>query len=242
MLPVRRSRWDSCRGGDGGIRAKSLFRGTADLPGFALSPDGKKVLISGTRDGIHEADLDRALAEGHAAFQQIYARPIWGLEWTAQGLFAGGENYGAVGEREFTLGLSTDGGRTFTPLMTVCDLQFSKCPADSTVGQHCAQVWEGDEAQQGLKEEFADVRCGRATAPDAGGGPPSADGGDVVTGGASGGSANGGGSATNAVTEGGGCACQAPARSRLPRAASLGIAFLVGLLAGRRNRSRARAS
>jgi hypothetical protein len=223
---------------DEGATWKRLFQGTADLPGFAISPDGTKVLIGGALDGIQEADLDRALVDGPAAFAQIYPHPVWSLSFVSEGLLAGGNNYGATGDPEFTLGLSTDGGRTFTPLMTICDVKFSQCPTESTVGRMCTDVWETTDEQPGFDEEYVKVRCGGSATTDGGGGTSPVPDGGV---GASGGSANGG---TTALSDesGDGCGCRTPARGRLLEAAPLGMALLLGLYFRRRRRSGAHSS
>ena len=220
---------------DEGATWKKLFQGTGDLPGFVISPDGTKIHIGGALDGIQEADLERALAEGPAAFEKVYAYPVWSLSWSAEGLLAGGNNYGATGEPEFTLGLSTDNGRTFTPLMTICDLQFSMCPAESTVGEFCKDVWETTEESQGFAEEYVSVRCSGSPTGGTGGSSQNPDAGA----GASGGVSSGGTTAAQGDTEGGGCGCRTPAAGGLSRAFPLGIAFAIGFFLRRRSRSRA---
>ena len=207
---------------DEGATWKRLFLGTGDLPGFAISPDGKTIHIGGSLDGIQAADLERALAEGPAAFERVYQYAVWSLRWTAEGLLAGGNNYGAKGEPEFTLGISTDGGRTFTPIMKICDLQFSMCPAESTVGRLCKPVWETEVGQPGFHEEYVAPRCAISGAPDGGGGSGS--------GGSSGGSAATGGE--------GGCGCTVPVAGRESRAALLFGAMALGLVFRRRSRTR----
>ena len=227
---------------DEGATWKQLFQGKGDLPGFVISPDGTKIHIAGSLDGIYEADMDRAIAQGPTAFEQVYTYPVWSLRWSAEGLLAGGNNYSAIGDPEFTLGLSTDGGRTFTPLMTVCDLQFSACPAESSVGKACTPIWESKEdGTRGFAEEYVDVRC--AGSPTGGTGGAGGSGGSPsdAAGGSSGAISSGGTNAAAGETKGG-CGCSAPRAGQLSRAAPLGIAFLAGLFFRRRRRSRVQSS
>lgn len=193
--------------GDGGKTWKKVFAGKGDLPGFTFSPDGTKVLIAGPLDGIQEATVDDALANGQSAFQQVTADKTWGLNWTSDGLYAGGMDFGVP--TPFTFGVSQDEGKTFSPLMTVCDVKFAQCADNATMAM-CMNSWTlpGATPGQGLyKEDYLE--------------------GDRCTGSSKG----DGGVAPAAPGDGGGCAMSAPRRSTKAAAfgavlAALGLVLL----------------
>jgi len=133
---------------DGGKTFILLRASMGDLPGLALSPDNSEVLIAGPLDDIIAAKVDDALANGEKAFSQrstsCGAKPCgyWGLSWTADGLYAGTNDFSASPPR-FTFGVSKDAGKTFTSLMGVCDVKFdTSCGASTTMAQACQSVWD----------------------------------------------------------------------------------------------------
>jgi hypothetical protein len=89
------------------------------MPGAAFSPDGTEMVFAYPR-GLWHADV-AALRQGSDSVEQYSASPFWGLIWTPDGLYAGGWQYGLEPSTQFTVGVSHDGGRHFSPLFDVCD-------------------------------------------------------------------------------------------------------------------------
>lgn len=135
---------------DAGVDWTQMFVGPGDLPGFALSPDHTTILVgepgslssSTGLQGIQSASLDDAIARGQSAFTEIYDQPVWGLDWTSNGLYAGTNEFTAndIPPRSM-LSLSHDGGHTFSKVMDLCQVQFPACPA-STTEQICVTPTE----------------------------------------------------------------------------------------------------
>ncbi len=125
---------------DAGVHWTQMFLGSGDLPGFALSPDHTTLLVGapgglslGGLQGIQSAPLDDAIANGQSAFTEIYDQPVWGLDWTSTGLYAGTNEFTAndVPPRSM-LSVSHDGGHTFSKVMDLCQVQFPACPSSTT--------------------------------------------------------------------------------------------------------------
>lgn len=153
--------------GDAGVTWTNVYTSQApatasvkDLPGLALSPDGTEIRIAGQYDGLLGATVDAALSQGPSAFQKVFDGQVWGLTWTADALYAGNNNFTGEGIPAFTLGKSTDGGKTFSPLMSICSLELATCGSSSSLESTCHPVWD---APGGLKPDF--VTIDRCTAP-----------------------------------------------------------------------------
>jgi hypothetical protein len=200
---------------DGGVTWTTLFESTGDIPGVALSPDGKTLLVAGPLEGIHGADVDAALTNGRAAFERIFDGQVWGLAWLADGtLYAGHNNFGSSEVPEITLGVSHDGGRTFEKVMNVCQIEFpGPCQPSSTVGGKCEEGWTGES---GFVDDFF-VKSGRCVSP--------GDGGNRASGAAE-----------------GDCACSAPGRHGGGLAALAFVAFSFVAARFRRGHRRAGSS
>jgi hypothetical protein len=142
---------------DAGKTWKLLYTamGTGDLPGFALTPDGKNVLIAGPAEGIKQASLADAVAGKQGAFTQIYPGQVWGLAFQGDKLYAGNDDYSM--KPSFTLGVSTDGGKTFSKVMTKCDVTFPKCDMSSTMEMLCREQWT---RQGGYVTDYLQNACG----------------------------------------------------------------------------------
>jgi len=163
---------------DAGKTWNLVYSGKGDLPGFALSPDASKVLVAGPLDGIVEATVDDVLTKGQGAFMQIFTDQVWGLNWTAAGLYAGNNDFTLNGvPPPFTLGISQDGGHSFQKVMTLCDVTLASCAPNSTMAQLCPASW--DNPQGGYVQDFTQgSRCTDGSKPsgaDGGNGPPAAD-------------------------------------------------------------------
>jgi MYXO-CTERM domain-containing protein len=194
---------------DGGLTWKNLFDSKGDLPGLTVSPDGKTLLIGGPVDGIQSADIDAALTTGQAAFTQVFSGMVWGLNWASDGtLYAGNNNFGAVGVPEITLGMSHDGGKTFERAMNICQIGFPQsCGAGTTLGDQCQPLWNTPPTGFGYDFVYGDRCVTPGSAPDGGN---AASGGDAK----------------------GSCSCSAPGRSDNSAPAVVALAGLA-VLAGR---------
>lgn len=128
---------------DGGASYQERIRKNAELYGFALSPDGKTVLagFGDPRDGttVDEAALGIwSASTTDYSFQRIYTEPVACLTWTPTRLYACTGQFDAG----FEVGASSDGGKTFSSLMQLKDLQGPlECPATTTVGSTCGADW-----------------------------------------------------------------------------------------------------
>jgi hypothetical protein len=149
---------------DGGTSWKQVFSGGGDLPGLALSPDGERIAISGSVDGVWTGALADVLRDGRTALEQTRSLPIWGLLWQEQGLYGGNDNFPPRGTPEaFTFGVSRDEGRTFAEVTNICQVEFSLCSAASLVGQACTDLWDDPSQAGGFIQDFWE-RSGRCTA------------------------------------------------------------------------------
>jgi MYXO-CTERM domain-containing protein len=171
----------------------------ADVPlmGFALSPDGRQIAL-GSMEGV--TVLTRA--DGDAGTTYAVAKtsplPTSCLTWTAAGLFACAEEATAG----FTIGVSTDGGGTFAPLLHLADLRPAACAA-GTSAAICAAEWCATAT-------IIEASCAATTA--------------VAVDAASGGE-------RPAMATGTGCACDAAGGSGRPgEALALGIALALVLV------------
>jgi hypothetical protein len=142
---------------DGGGSWKEVFSAKS-LLGFALSPDGATIAVGSDKDGLWTAPTDTF------AFTKVSNVGVRCLTWTSQGLFACADD--AVDG--FSVGRSTDGGRTFSPLLrrtALCD-QLTCDPASST-GKVCPMVWGATKLMIGAVDCAADA--GAASSGSAGG-------------------------------------------------------------------------
>jgi MYXO-CTERM domain-containing protein len=197
---------------DGGTSFQALIRKNAELYGFALAPDGKTVLagFGNPRDGttIDEAALGiwSASTTDHV-FSHIYTEAVACLTWTPTRLYACTGQFDAG----FELGSSSDGGKSFSSLMQLKDLQGPlECPATSTVSSVCAAKWQTTCETIG--------KCPYGSGGAAGSGS--------------------GGSGASSADSDGGCGCRAPGDRKRSGAALL-IALALGfglrkLLSGKR--------
>ncbi len=120
---------------DGGTTWTKIFESktpelgaTSPLPGFALSPDGSTVAVGGPNDGLWTAPASTL------AFTQVSTMSALCLTWSPAGL------YGCADEiaDDFTAGISTDQGKTWTPLLHLAGLCGPlACGADSGVTLSC---------------------------------------------------------------------------------------------------------
>lgn len=131
---------------DGGQTFTEIFSSTADLLGFALSPDGKRVAIGTIADGIQLANTT------DHTFKQVCPVESRCLTWTNAGIYTCANEFA----NSFTLGLSTDEGKTFKTLYKLNEMCPLECPAGSPGTTACASVWPALAATLGVDQS----RCG----------------------------------------------------------------------------------
>jgi len=224
---------------DGGTSFAPFFVGTGDLPGFALSPDGKTVALAGpgspdpkrggliVPDGIQTASLDDALTRGQSAFQKVYDQQVWALDWTSSGLYAGNDDFTLEGvPPPFTFGVSHDAGHSFGRIMSICDVTFPSCAASSTM-QVCVTPVDSQSPGQGGYENdvLKSDRCVHPPPSDAGMGSRSADA-----------SVSSRDTAEKSVGSGGGCSVSTS--HRRGRGTDVAVLVLVALVPCRRRTHR----
>ncbi|WP_437961578.1 hypothetical protein WME76_19305 [Sorangium sp. So ce119] len=191
---------------DGGATWREVFQATS-LLGLALSPDGTRIAAGSDVDGLWIAPT--ATLE----FTQVGNLGVRCLTWTAQGLFACADE----SLDGFTAGVSTDEGKTFSPLMTLDRLcgPPPACGSESSTGETCPALWPATASFVGA--------AGRCDA----GAPSAAAGGS----GTSAGGATAGGAEPSA---GGGCSCEAAGGGRAGAFLSCMLAAGGALLRARR--------
>lgn len=145
---------------DGGQTFRPLFADGRALRGFAQSPDGQTLLVAG-ESGLFRAALRDALARGREAFEPRASTPFYGLTWTRAGVWAGMEEFSVVSADAFSVGFSSDEGRTFTRRMALCDVHPAPCAAHTDGASLCPEVFS-DEGRSGggFQEDFLNAdRC-----------------------------------------------------------------------------------
>ncbi|WP_437595197.1 hypothetical protein WMF28_21845 [Sorangium sp. So ce590] len=199
---------------DGGVTWREVFQAVS-LLGLALSPDGTRIAVGSDMDGLWVAPT--ATLE----FTQVGQLGVRCLTWTPQGLFACADEP----LDGFTAGVSTDGGKTFSPLLTLDRLcgPPPDCGGESSTGRTCPELWPGTAS-------FLDAADSCEAGADPGGTA-----GAGGSGASAGGSAEGAGAAESSA--GGGCSCEASGGGRAGVLLSC-LAAAGGLLLRARRRGR----
>ena len=110
---------------DGGQSFRTVLTSAGPLLGFALSPDGTKVYAGGPDDGVQVAD------SATLSFAKRSSLPVQCLGASKAGLFACSDDAVA-----FLLGVSTDDGATFSPVLRRrCVRGALACPAGTSTAQ-----------------------------------------------------------------------------------------------------------
>ena len=123
---------------DGGMTYTTVYSAAGKLPGFALSPDGATVATGGPVDGVLTAPASTL------DFHPASTVGALCLTWAAAGLYACADEF----VDHFTAGISTDQGKTFTPLMHLGGLCGPLvCGPDSGVTNFCPAYWPPTETQ-----------------------------------------------------------------------------------------------
>jgi hypothetical protein len=118
-----------------------------DLLGFALSPDGSRMAIGGPTDGLLTCQT------ADHSFQPVNTLRIRSLTWAEAGLYASLNEF----TDGMTLGISTDEGKTFSPLHRMPEMCVLDCPATTSTAI-CVESWPVIAASLA-----ADVTCGQGT-------------------------------------------------------------------------------
>jgi hypothetical protein len=146
---------------DGANSWSLIDQSAVAMTAFALSPDGQQLAVGGT-DGL--TILARVAGDAGSSYTVTTTRPlpVTCLTWTAVGLYACGDD-ATIG---FTIGLSSDGGATFNPLLRLAELTPASCAA-STSAAACGALWCATATVIGATCD-AGIDAGSLTSQDAG--------------------------------------------------------------------------
>lgn len=207
---------------DAGKTFSAIFKAQGGLYGFALSPDGSQVAVGGPSDPLSVANTK------DYAFEAMSDVAPLCLKWADTGLYACADE----AKSKFSLGLSSDAGKTFQALFQKRELTLKACPAELDTGKYCPQAWIGQQLVLGIDAGAPTAgapssggESSVAGADDAGAGAPSAS--------AGAGLGSGGKATTAAASDGAGCSLSVAHAGRGLLAAA---AFGFGLWATRRRR------
>jgi MYXO-CTERM domain-containing protein len=142
---------------DGGVNWVEAFGGIGPLRGFTLSPDGQTVLVSDVLSVYRAPASSLTFIKMSDAYVQC-------LTWGAAGLYACGHQYA----QGFFLGLSTDEGASFTPLLHMHCIRPLACDAGTSAGDVCPAQWTVVSSQLAI-DKCAEGGGGAGGAPSAGG-------------------------------------------------------------------------
>lgn len=167
---------------DGGASFQDIFLGEGALYAFALSPDGKTLLVGGEKDGLWRSPTESF------AFEQTSTVRARCLKWADAGVYVCGE----PALDGFSVGFSVTEGSTFSPFSKLADLcGLPSCGVASATYKACSSRWPIMKTTLGAKG------CEASTGAGGAGG----------TGGASGTGGAGGATQNNPDAKGGGCHC-----------------------------------
>ena len=148
---------------DGAATWQEVWTGPGDPAGFALSADGTKIAVGGPLAGIHIASTTDFL------FRKVSDIGVKCLTWSAAGLFACTQE----ALSGFSIGLSTDEGTTFAPVLHFPEILPGSCP-EGSAGEGCLGFWGALAPTIGIDAGIADAsvggggQVGEATAPSGG--------------------------------------------------------------------------
>jgi hypothetical protein len=210
---------------DGGQTWTPVYTLAGTMLGFALSPDGSRLAVGGPTAGLLVASRD------DLAFTKNSDEQIACLTWTPDALFACGNGY----QGSFSLGRSSDEGKSFTPLLRSFNQVTGPrdCPVETGVNATCASEWIGLKSTLGVTDQTGGAG-GTSAAGSAGAAGESAagQGGAGQAGATSDGQVNNPQSDTKS-----GCGCALPGASRTGGgAAALGLALGLAAWGARRRR------
>jgi hypothetical protein len=119
---------------------REVARTTNPMLGATLSPDGAKLAFGSSSRDITTEQPDDGVYVGPAPFgpfTKVSAIKNRCLRWTATGLYA----CATQPPDNFTVGVSTDEGRTFRPLYKREETCPLICPTTTPVGASCPKPW-----------------------------------------------------------------------------------------------------
>jgi MYXO-CTERM domain-containing protein len=142
---------------DGGGTWEEIFKGEGPLLGFALAPDGSKLVVGGEKDGVWRSPAPAW------AFEQVSPLHVRCLRWAPAGIYACAEPV----VDGFAVGLSTTEGSTFVPLERTVDLCGPlECAGGSSVSVSCKPRWPA------LRETLGAQSCAAPPPPPPNDTPP----------------------------------------------------------------------
>lgn len=117
---------------DGGMTWTMVFEIKGSLLGFALSPDGSKILLGGDSAGLWTADA------ATLTFTKVSDLGVKCLTWASDGVYACADEF----KDHFEVGFSMDDGKTFSPLMHLqSPCGPASCGANTKAGMLCPDLW-----------------------------------------------------------------------------------------------------
>ena len=128
---------------DAGKTWSNAYGAKGDLLGFALSPDGSRVALGGTKDGL------RVAGKGDLAFVKTSDVATRCLTWTKDGLFVCASEF----PDGFTAAVTIDEGKTYTPLYHLTDLTQLSCPAGTSTARECPSQWDNVVLTLGIGDD-----------------------------------------------------------------------------------------
>jgi hypothetical protein len=148
---------------DGARTFRTVLSVPGNMLGFALSPDGKRVIAGGPDAGLFLA------SGGDGVFTRVSDTHARCLMWSAAGLYACGTEH----LDGFTVAVSSDEGKTFAPLHRLPDLSPRVCPEGTIAATKCPGAWPAVRAKI---DPDGDAGNGDAAESDASTSPPSGSG------------------------------------------------------------------
>lgn len=147
---------------DGAQTFTEIFSTASDLLGFALSPDGKRLVIGSPMEGVFVASTT------DHAFTKVSSVAARCLTWTSAGIYACGNQFVDM----FTLGLSTDEGKTFQNIYNLPEICPVECPAGAPTPAACTSAWPPLAATLGVDQAACGIVTTTSSSSSSGGPPP----------------------------------------------------------------------
>ncbi|HEX6241148.1 MAG TPA: hypothetical protein VFZ61_09660 [Polyangiales bacterium] len=118
---------------DGGAQFRQIASTQRGMFGFALSPDGATLAYGGPADGLYVGPAD-----GSGSFEKRGNQSIRCLRWHGSGAL-----YACASEPTdpFSLGVSLDQGRSFSPLYRLATTCPSACAEGTQFASACRSAW-----------------------------------------------------------------------------------------------------
>lgn len=147
---------------DGAQTFTEVFSTASDLLGFALSPDGSRVIVGSPVDGIHSASVV------DLAFQKVSSVQSRCLTWTNAGLYTCANEF----VDKFTVGLSTDEGKTFSGIYKLAEICPIACPSGAATTTECEAGWPPLAATLGVDQSACGIVTSSSSSSSSSGTPP----------------------------------------------------------------------